>query len=128
RVFLTAAVRGDDNSAFGANYDFVVYPKLSGSWVVSEEPFFSSVPLVNSLKLRTAWGKAGQQPDAFAAIRTYAPVTGEDGTPALTPSNIGNPDVKPEVGEEIEVGFDATAFDERVGLDFTYYSKRTRDA
>ncbi|MBX6366010.1 MAG: TonB-dependent receptor plug domain-containing protein, partial [Gemmatimonadetes bacterium] len=35
RLFLTGAVRGDDNSAFGKNFDFVVYPKFSGSWVVS---------------------------------------------------------------------------------------------
>lgn len=128
RVFLTGAVRGDDNSAFGANYEFVVYPKLSGSWVISEEPFFAPVPVLNSLKLRGAWGKAGQQPDAFAAIRTYAPVTGQGGTPTLTPANIGNPDLRPEVGEEIEAGFDASVFDERIGLDFTFYNKKTKDA
>ncbi len=128
RAFLTGALRGDDNSAFGKNYDFVVYPKLSGSWVVSDESFMSSVPLVNSLRLRSAWGRAGQQPDAFAALRIYSPSSGANGTPTLTPANIGNPDLKPEVGEEFEAGFDGTLLDERLGLEFTYYTKTTKDA
>lgn len=128
RVFLTGAVRGDDNSAFGKNYDFVVYPKFSASWVLSEESFMSRFDFVDALKLRTAWGKAGQQPDVFAALRIYAPASGENGAPTLTPSNIGNPDLKPEVGQELEAGFDATLFDERVGIEFTYYTKKTTDA
>ncbi|MBI4421357.1 MAG: TonB-dependent receptor, partial [Gemmatimonadetes bacterium] len=74
RLFITAALRGDDNSAFGANFNFVTYPKLSASWVLNEEPFFK-VGLFNTLKLRVAWGRAGQQPDVFAAVRLYAPTT-----------------------------------------------------
>ena len=41
RLFLTAAIRADDNSAFGQNFDRVYYPKFSASWVVSDESFFS---------------------------------------------------------------------------------------
>src|SRR5262249_7361794 len=40
RLFLTAAIRGDDNSAFGKDYSAAYYPKVSGSWVLSEEPFW----------------------------------------------------------------------------------------
>ncbi len=127
RIFFTGAVRGDDNSSFGANFDFVVYPKFSGSWVISDEPFFDN-NIVNSLKLRAAWGKAGQQPDVFAAARTYQPAIGRGGTATLTPSNSGNPDIKPEVGVETEVGFDASLIDERVGIEFTYYNQRRKDA
>jgi len=128
RLYLTAAMRGDDNSAFGKDYAATRYPKLSASWVLSDESFASKIPLVSSLKLRAAWGKAGQQPDAFAALRTYAPETGSGGTPTLTPQNLGNADLKPEVGEEIEAGFDASLFSDRLGLEFTWYSKATHDA
>jgi len=128
RLFLTGALRGDDNSAFGANYDFVLYPKLSASWVATDEPFLARLAEHGSLKFRAAWGRAGQQPDAFAALRIYAPSSGANAAPTLTPSNIGNPDLKPEVGEELEAGFDATVLDERLGLEFTYYTKKTRDA
>ena len=128
RLYLTAAMRGDDNSAFGKDYAATRYPKLSASWVLSDESFASKIPLVSSLKLRAAWGKAGQQPDAFAALRTYAPETGSGGTPTLTPQNLGNADLKPEIGEEIEAGFDASLFSDRLGLEFTWYSKATHDA
>ncbi|MXX56632.1 MAG: SusC/RagA family TonB-linked outer membrane protein [Gemmatimonadetes bacterium] len=127
RLFLTGAVRGDDNSAFGENFDFVVYPKVSAAWVASEEPFWS-VPFVNTLKLRAAWGRAGQQPDVFAATRLYEPATGRGGIPTLTPSNIGNPDLQPEVGQELELGFDASLLDQKLTIDFTYYDQTRRDA
>lgn len=127
RIFLTAGLRGDDNSAFGREFDFVTYPKLSGSWVVSDEPFFDA-GFLNTLRLRAAWGRAGQQPDAFAAIRTYAPVSGPGGVPGLTPENVGNPELEPEVGEELEVGFDAGLFDERLSLEFSFYDQDTENA
>ncbi len=128
RIFLTGAVRGDDNSAFGKNFDFVVYPKFSGSWVISEEPFMQDYGFVEQLKLRGAWGQAGQQPDVFAALRTFAPATGPGGSGTVTPENIGNADLEPEVGEEFEVGFDASFLSDRVGLEFTYYSQTKKDA
>jgi TonB-dependent SusC/RagA subfamily outer membrane receptor len=127
RIFLTGALRGDDNSAFGKNYDFVVYPKFQASWVVSEEPFFAGIPF-DQLKLRAAWGEAGQQPDAFAALRTYEPEAGPGGVPTLTPENIGNPDLEPEVSREFELGFDASVFDGRLGIEFTYYDQQTTNA
>src|SRR2546428_5260991 len=56
--------------SFGKSYKAAYYPKFSVSWVVSDEPFFARLPFVSPLKLRSAWGKAGQQPDAFAALRS----------------------------------------------------------
>ena len=46
---------------------------------------------------------------------------------AVTPQNIGNPNLKPERGKEIELGFDAGFLDDRLGLEFTYYRKKTVD-
>jgi len=129
RLFLTGALRGDDNSAFGTDFDFVLYPKVSGSWVLSDEPFFKGAsPLISTLKLRGAWGKAGQQPDAFVALQTYRPYIGDGGATGLTTDNFGNPELKPEVTKEVELGFDAGLFDERIGLEVTYYKKTTDDA
>lgn len=127
RVFLTGAVRVDNNSAFGTDYDLATYPKVSASWVVNEEPFWK-IGFVNTLKLRAAYGAAGQQPDAFAAIRTLAPVTGPGDQPALTTQSVGNNDLKPERGTEVEVGFDAGLFDQRLGIEATYYRQNRRDA
>jgi TonB-dependent SusC/RagA subfamily outer membrane receptor len=127
RIFVTGAVRFDDNSAFGTNFDAAVYPKLMGSWVLSEEEFWQSPLGLNQLRLRGAWGMSGQQPDAFAASRLYTPITGP-GQGALTPMAIGNPDLGPEIGQELEVGFDASLMDDRLGLEFTWYNRVTKDA
>ena len=127
RLFLTGAVRGDDNSAFGVNYDFVVYPKISAAWVLSDEPFFHRPALLSTLKLRAAWGAAGQQPNSFAAVQTYGPSVGSGGTPTVTPLNVGNPDLKPEVTREVEAGFDASLLRDRLSIEATYYNKVTRD-
>ena len=127
RLFLTAAVRGDDNSAFGENFEAAIYPKFSASWVVSEESFFK-LPTVSSLKLRGAFGYAGKQPDVFAARRLYQPATGPNNVSVLTPQAIGNPDLKPEVGRELELGFDAGLLEERIGLNVSYYKQNTKDA
>lgn len=127
RLFLTAAVRMDDNSAFGSEFDLVRYPKASMTWVVSEEPFWG-VPAFSTLKLRAAYGESGQQPINFAALRTFAPVTGTNDQAAVTPQSLGNPNLGPERSGELELGFDAGFLDDRAGLEFTYYSKRTRDA
>jgi TonB-linked SusC/RagA family outer membrane protein len=130
RLFLIGAVRVDNNSSFGKNIKWVTYPKASLSWVLSEEPFFKAhVPtFVNIFKLRTAYGQSGQQPDIFTALRTFNPVPGPNGTPALTPGTIGNPNLAPERGIETEMGFDASFLNDRLGLNFTYYHKLTKNA
>ena len=127
RLFLTGAVRVDNNSAFGTDYKLATYPKLSASWVVNEEPFWK-IGFVNTLKLRAAFGAAGQQPDAFAALRTLGPVTGPGDQPALTTQAVGNKDLKPERSTELEVGFDAGLLDQRLGIEFTYFRQNRRDA
>lgn len=128
RIFLTAALRGDDNSAFGEAFTFVTYPKVSASWVVGEERFLQDLDWLSSLRLRAAWGQSGMQPDFFDALRTFEPVIGAGGAPAVTPENIGNPDLSPEVGDEIEFGFDAAFLNDRLSLEFTRFRQRTQDA
>ena len=127
RVFLTAAVRADDNSAFGSNFDAQIYPKVSATWVLSEEPFWN-VDLINTLRLRTALGQAGRQPDTFASRTVWAPSRGPAGTGAAVPDSPGNPDVGPEVSTELEVGFDIALLDDRISGEVTYYNKKTEDA
>jgi TonB-linked SusC/RagA family outer membrane protein len=126
RLFLTGAVRVDNNSAFGEDFDFATYPKIAATWVISEEPFWK-LGFINTLKLRSAYGVSGLQPDVFTALRTFQPVTGTGDQAAVTPQLIGNPDLKPERGTELELGFDAMAFN-RLSLEFTYFNKTTKDA
>jgi TonB-linked SusC/RagA family outer membrane protein len=126
RLFLTGAVRVDNNSAFGEDIKWVTYPKVSGSWVVSEEPFWK-ISAINTLKLRAAFGASGQQPADFAALQTYQPATGPGDQPIVTTRDIGNPNLKPERSQELEAGFEMGLFN-RINVDFTWYTKKTKDA
>jgi TonB-linked SusC/RagA family outer membrane protein len=130
RLFLTGAVRVDNNSAFGDKIDFVTYPKFSLSWVMNEEGWFQDLApsWLNGLRLRGAWGQSGEQPASFSALRTWGAVTGPNNTAGVSPSTLGNPDLTAEVGEETELGFDSNFLDGRLGLEFTYYHKLTRKA
>jgi TonB-linked SusC/RagA family outer membrane protein len=127
RLFVTGAIRADDNSAFGENFDLVYYPKASATWVVSEEDFWD-VPFVSTLRLRTSYGQSGLQPSAFAALRTFGAVAGPGDGSVVTPQDAGNPDLGPERSKELEAGLDVAFLDDRLSLEFTYYTSRTTDA
>ncbi|HEX2167052.1 MAG TPA: SusC/RagA family TonB-linked outer membrane protein [Longimicrobiales bacterium] len=134
RLFVTGAVRADDNSAFGESFDWIYYPKAQLSWVMSEEPalggLFESAG-VNSFRFRTAWGEAGQAPEPFSASQIYTVdrAVRPDGSvvSALRPSSYGNQNLVAEHGSEYEIGFDAGMFDDRLGVELTYYNKTMKD-
>jgi TonB-linked SusC/RagA family outer membrane protein len=131
RLFLTGALRSDQNSAFGTDFQRVVYPKASLSYVVSEEGYFPRPGWLDQLRVRAAYGASGQQPNPNDAARYYvassSSVSGTD-APTLQFSALGNQGLKPERAAEFEGGFDARLFGSRVSLELTYYSKMSRDA
>jgi TonB-linked SusC/RagA family outer membrane protein len=130
RLFVTAALRFDDNSAFGENFNASVYPKASASWLLSDESFMKN-SFFNTLRLRAAFGVSGQQPGTTDALRFYSAVAGKRGGVAgsgVTFGSLGNADLKPERSRELEVGLDASMLDDRLSFEFTYYTKRTKDA
>jgi TonB-linked SusC/RagA family outer membrane protein len=131
RLFLTGAIRSDRNSAAGANFKTAFYPKLSASYVISEEPFFPRPSWLNQLRLRSAYGASGVQPGTTDAIPYYlgAQVRLESGeSPATVFTTFGNKDLKPERSTELEMGIDGTFFDSRLTTELTYYTKKSRDA
>jgi TonB-linked SusC/RagA family outer membrane protein len=137
-LFITLAARTDQNSAFGTNFQQVVYPKASISYIVSDEEYFPKMDWLNQFRLRAAYGASGVQPGSTTALRTYAaassnispsPVsaTGAD-TPGLLAAALGNPELKPERSAEREFGFETRMFASRVNFEMTYYNNVTKDA
>jgi len=104
----------------------VFYPKASLSVVPSDRQSWSSPLGVNPLRLRFAWGQSGRQPGAFDKFTTFAPLRGELGA-GLAPSNLGNPGLKPEVATEIEGGFEAGLWRDRIGLNVTAWNRVVND-
>ncbi len=131
KVFLTAAVRADESSAFGTQNDLVWYPNFSASWVLGEEPFFPKSAIVSSLRVRGAYGESGQRP-AFRQAETFFQAIGStrEGVDVggLTLGGIGTPTLKPEVSREIEGGLDVGFWRDRINVEFTVYNKTTSDA
>ena len=131
RLFLTAAVRTDRNSAFGIDFQRVLYPKASISWILSNEEFFPGWNWLDQFRIRSAYGASGVQPGSNDAIRSFesaSPNVGGTDVPAIRNDLIGNKDLRPERSTEFEAGFETTMLTNRVSLDFTFYRKRTKDA
>ena len=133
RLFLTGALRMDASSTFGEDERWQMYPKLSGSWVVSEESFFSGSSLggfFDELRLRAALGYAGNQPSvasAYARFPRYTLSINQTRSGLVHLANPGNPNLKPERQREIEGGFDASILNDRLGIAFTYYNQYVTD-
>ena len=125
-AFLTAGARYDFASTFGKDAPAVTYPKASLSIVPSDLSGWSSPLGINTLRLRGAWGKSGRQPGAFDKFTTFSPLVGEAGA-GLVPSQLGNQALKPEVATELEGGFEAGMWSDRVGLNFTAWHRTVND-
>ena len=137
RLFITGAIRTDQNSAFGTNFQQVYYPKISVSWILSDEPFFPRYSWLNQFRFRSAYGASGVQPGRTDALVLFSPgtvaLTGRNSTseqdaPSLTSSQPGNANLKPERSAELETGFDAQILNNRVHFEYTFWTKKTSDA
>ena len=131
RLFVTGALRSDDNTSFGKSFGNILYPRLSASWVASEEPFFPKPSWLDALKLRAAYGSSGLHPGPTDALQFFNPtpvVINNTDVPGITIGNLGNAALKPERTNEAEGGFDAELRPLSTRLSFTYYSKVSHDA
>ncbi len=131
RLFLTAGANLEASSAFGPNERWQLFPRVNGSWLVSQEPFWQSGPLAGTLstfRLRAAFGQTGgQPPGAYSRFNNFVNVA-YAGLPGFVASTIaGNANLKPERQDEIEAGFDAGFLHDRANLEFTYYHQKTHD-
>ncbi|MBX6330632.1 MAG: TonB-dependent receptor [Gemmatimonadaceae bacterium] len=131
RVWLSTGLRLDGGSTFGTHVTLPAFPKLSFSYLVSDEPFFPFKNIINTLRLRVAYGQAGTWPGPADRLRLFQQVSqfvDSQRVNTLQLKNVGNTGLKPERSREIEGGFDADLFDDRVSISFTGYRKMRYDA
>ncbi len=124
KLYVGGGFRVDAGSSFGDNIDYELYPKATGSYILSED---IGLPGVDELKIRAAYGETGSFPGAFLKDRTFS-ATSFRGESAPRFSNPGNSELRPEKTSTIEAGIDAALLDNRIGLDLTFYEARTTDA
>ncbi len=132
RLFATGALRADGSSAFGSNFRTALYPKVSLSWVVSQEPVLRGASAwLSSLRLRAAYGASGVQPNPTDKLATLVTTNAlVDGTlqSGARPATIANTALKPERQAELETGLDAELWRGRLRVEGTYYDRESRDA
>ena len=142
----TATVRYDGSSIFTDGKRWGVFPSVSVGWVVTNEPFMqSSKNWMDFFKLRASWGQNGNcSISKYQYLATIA-LSGEAGdsgykfgsdlatSVAGTPNTgayaniVPNPDLTWETSEQLDFGFDARFLNSRLGVNFDWYKKSTKD-
>jgi outer membrane receptor protein involved in Fe transport len=128
KLTLSLGMRVDGSTAFGDEVSWETYPKVGLAYLVSSEGFWPSAGgLFNQLKLRAAYGETGKPPTPFDKDRSFNAVSFR-GESAPRFDNPGNEDLRPERTSTIEAGFDASLWNDRIGIGFTWYDATTSDA
>jgi iron complex outermembrane receptor protein len=121
KYLLTATLRADGSSKFGANNKYGYFPSFAFAWNISKEEFFK-VDLINSLKIRGGWGKTGNQefpPGSSQALYAFQ----NNGT--IIQINSPNPDLKWQSDRQYNIGIDFSIFNNRITGTMDYFSKTT---
>ncbi|WP_116770426.1 SusC/RagA family TonB-linked outer membrane protein [Maribacter litoralis] len=132
-LFLTASTRTDWVSNLTTENNSQTYPSASASFLPTAAwPGIKSEKGLNFLKLRAGLGQSATFPTAYptvSVVEQNTQVYGEGGE--VTTNQVAafkaNPDLKPELLSEFEVGFESKFFNNRVSLDFTYFDRTTKD-
>ncbi len=129
RVYFDVGVRQDIGSAITSSND-AVYPKLGGSWLVSDENFWRENRFVNSLRLRSAIGHSAVQPglgDLHGKFMNSMEYIEGKWVPAAEHISTGNNRLQPERAVELELGFDIDALGDRLNVIGTFARKENRN-
>lgn len=132
---LSTVLRADGSSNFARGHRWGYFPSVSAGWVITNEKFMEPVKdWLYFLKLRGSWGQNGNCNIAnFQYVATVAfddPYYFESkDNPGIGayPNILPNQEVKWETSEQLDLGFDSRFLDNRLGLSFDWYIKKTKD-
>jgi TonB-linked SusC/RagA family outer membrane protein len=137
RGFFGFSIRRDGTSNFAPGNKYATFPSVSAAWRLSQEPFLKNVKWISELKARASFGYTGN-PDvaANAYIQsinqsfqyTFGNSSGSGGiVPGAAPSRTFNPNIRWEKNEQANLGFDLTAFDNKLNVSLDLYQRRSVD-
>lgn len=124
-LFIEGSLRQERTSTLAPGNNIFYYPSVSGAFELSSA--FSLPDFVNYSKLRSSYGVVGNPPSVYTANVVYT-AESVSGVPTLViPSTYGNDNLQNETKHEFEIGFENRMFDNRFGLDVTYYNNKIVD-
>ncbi len=132
RYLITASMRADGSSRFGADNKWGYFPSVAGAWRITEEDFWGDNS-VSNLKIRGSWGKTGNT--AIAPYQSLSTLSSSQVVFNSNDINIGyaprsikpNSSLKWETTEQFDIGMDIGLFNEQLSFTFDYYHKNTYD-
>lgn len=131
RYYLTASVRVDGSSKFPTGNKYATFPAVSGAWRITGEPFMQNQELFSNLKLRAGWGRVGNQNIDSNAYLTLVDasdyVIGGDRVLGTSVSSIGNPNLKWETVEDVNIGIDMGLLNGRLNITADWFQKKSTD-
>lgn len=128
KLFITGGVRGDASSSNGNVDRYFLFPKGSASLRLSQFDFWDNLRnIFPEFKIRGAVGRTGNSPIPGAKYSTFDPANISGNGGLLVSTRRGNSNIEPEKTTEIEVGFDASLFDDNGTLEFSYYNRNISD-
>ena len=134
RYLVSASIRRDGSSRFGAGNQWGNFPAVSVGWRISQEPFLRGVSAISDLKLRASWGKTGNQAfPNYLYVPTYqfcnSQAQVQFGNQFICPARPSgvDPNIKWESTRTWDVGADFTLLGQRVAGSIDWYNKHTVD-
>ena len=139
RYLLSATFRADGSSKFAPGKQWGYFPSISGAWVVNKEKFLKDVKWIDQLKIRAAFGLAGNNninDDLWRFLYSsnnsggpqFSSTTGANGELYYAiPSPYGNKDIKWETTITRNVAADISLFGGRLTITPEFYWNTTRD-
>ncbi len=134
KYFLSASLRRDGSSKFGANHKWGWFPTAAIGWNINEERFLKSVSWLSQLKLRASYGVSGNQEiGEYHSVVLWKPsgkaINPETGQEVITfsPAHNANPDLKWEETSEINIGVDFAFLNNKISGSLELYNKNTKD-
>jgi TonB-linked SusC/RagA family outer membrane protein len=126
-LYLTATAREDWFSTLNPETNNILYPSVGVSYVFTDQ--FTLPAWWTAGKVRASWAQVGGGTSPYKTALSYGLRDAHNGTPLgyISQTAIPNPELKPLTSTETEVGFDVRFFENRLGLDFTWYSQLTTD-
>ena len=134
KYLLSASIRREGSTKFGANNKWGNFPAISAGWKISNEPFFN-VSFIDNLKLRAGYGVTGSEPySSHLSLLLYSYGANNNQfyyngkfIQTIGPSKAPNPDIRWEKKVETNVGIDASMFNNRLSVALDYYQRKTKD-
>lgn len=126
---LDFSLRADGSSRFGTANQWGYFPAVGAAWRIKKASFLSDVSSVNDLKLRASYGSTGNQNGIgpFAARGLWSGGESYQGVAGIAPEQLSNNELRWERTRQLNVGLDATFFNERLDFTFNVYDKYTKD-